>query len=365
MELISTPTLLALCGVMLGFVMGATARRTKFCTFGAVEDYILIGRLTRLKAWALAIATAMICVQILHHFNIARIDEVFYLNSKFGLVGSVVGGLLFGLGMAMVGTCGFGVIVRTAGGDLKALTSFLVMGISAYMAARGLTSHIKVYAIDSFIINLDSIGGQGIPHIFQWLAGIDVKYLWLPVGLTIGGSLLFFCFRGKEFKNNKPDIFAGIIIGLAVTSGFVVTGVLGADPFEMSRVESITYVLPLGETLIWLMTLNSTSVTFAIAIVIGTFLGALSVALLQHDFRLEGFDDVREMKRHFLGAVAMGAGGVTALGCTIGQGISGISTLAVSPILSLISIFLGATFGLHWLLSGNAKEAFLLLIKFK
>jgi len=349
--------LLALAGLGLGFVMGATARAGRFCTFGAVEDFVLARKTLRLKAWALAIAVAVICVQAMHQFGIARIDEAFYLGPRIGLASSIGGGLLFGLGMSMVGTCGYGVIVRMAGGDLKALCSFLVLGLTGYMTARGLTSFIKVYTVDSIAIDAGGIGGQGLPHILGWLTGIAPAQMWLPVGLAAGGALMAYCFTDPVFRKSRRDIVAGILIGLAVAGGFFATGYIGADPFDGTRVQSLTYVLPLGETLVWLMTFTGASITFAIAAVVGTFFGALAIVVLKDEVRWEGFDDMQEMRRHLLGAAAMGAGGVTALGCTIGQGISGVSTLAISPLFTLASIFLGATFGLHWLLTGSAREA--------
>ncbi len=362
MEWISTPDALVLAGLGLGVVMGATARAARFCTFGAVEDYVLARKTLRLKAWALAIAVAMISVQIMHHAGIARIDEVFYLGPSFGLVGAVAGGMLFGLGMSMVGTCGYGVVVRMAGGDLKAFCSFLVLGLAGYATARGLTSLVKVYVIDALAIDLAGAGGQGIPHFIAWMTGVDAGLLWLPLGLAIGGAIIAFCLWSSEFRKSRRDIYAGTLIGLAVAAGFLTTGTLGADPFDPVRVQSLTYVLPLGESLVWLMTFTGASLTFAIAAVIGTFFGSLGVALRRREMHWEGFDDMQEMRRHLLGAAAMGAGGVTALGCTIGQGISGVSTLAVTPVIALGSIFLGATFGLHWLLTGSPREAWRMLV---
>ncbi len=363
MELISTPVALSLAGLALGVVMGATARTARFCTFGAVEDYVLARRTLRLRSWALAIAVAMICTQIMHHAGIARIDEVFYLGSGFGLVGAIVGGMLFGLGMSMVGTCGYGVIVRMAGGDLKALSSFLVLGLSGYTTARGLTSLVKVHLIDSLTIDVSGIGGQGLPHVLSWITGLEAGVLWLPTGLVLGGALVAYCLHNSEFRRSRRDLCAGVLIGLAVAGGFLATGWLGADPFDPLRVQSLTYVLPLGETLVWLMTFTGSSLTFAISVVLGTFLGSLVSSLLLREMRWEGFDDMREMRRHLLGAAAMGAGGVTALGCTVGQGISGVSTLAISPIIALGSIFVGATFGLHWLLTGSLREALSILTR--
>ena len=232
MDWFSTPGLLVLVGLGLGVVMGATARAARFCTFGAVEDYVLARRTLRIRAWALAIAVAMISVQIMHHGDIARIDEVFYLGTEFGLVGAVVGGLLFGLGMSMVGTCGYGVLVRMAGGDLKALCSFLVLGIAAYTTARGLTSLVKVSLIDSLTIDLDGLGGQGIPHVVAWMTGVGTATLWLPIGLVFGGAIVTYCLSDAEFRRSRRDLAAGVLIGLAVAGGFLATGTLGADPFD-------------------------------------------------------------------------------------------------------------------------------------
>lgn len=362
MDFFSTADYLILSGLVLGVVMGGAARRARFCTFGAVEDYILIGKTDRLRAWALSIAVAMIGVQTLLFLDIARIDQVFYLTPVLGVVGAIVGGLLFGLGMAMVGTCGYGIIIRAAGGDLKAFCNFLILAISGYMTARGLFSVIRNEFIDRFDIKLEPIKGQGLPHFIEWYFGVQSPLIWLLVGLLLGSLILFFCFKDVSFRSSLRDITAGSLIGLSVVGAFFSTGYIGADPFDAVRVQAISYVLPLGDSLIWLMTYSGTVITFPVALVLGTFLGSFIMAYWRNELRFESYDGVREMRRHILGAMAMGAGGITAHGCTIGQGISGVSTLAISPMIALVSIFIGASFGLHWLLSGNVREAFFLLI---
>lgn len=261
MEYFSSSELLVLCGLMLGIVMGATARYSRFCTFGAVEDYILIGKTNRLKSWLLAIAVAMILVQLQHHFGVARIDETFYLNTEFGLLGAIVGGLLFGLGMSMVGTCGYGTIIRAAGGDLKAMCNFLVLGIIGYMTARGLLSLVRNNVIDRFDIDLTTINGQGIPDFISSITATSFSGIWLVTGFVLSGVLFVYCFRDKAFRNSRRDIAAGLLIGLCVAGGFFVTGWLGADPFNETDVRSISYVLPLGETLIWLMTYSGATMS--------------------------------------------------------------------------------------------------------
>lgn len=362
MGALSTPTIIILSGFLLGAIMGATARGVRFCTFGAVEDFVLAGKTLRIKSWALAIAVAMICVQLLHQAGYARIGEVFYLQPEFGLIGAIAGGLLFGLGMSMVGTCGYGVLVRLAGGDLKAFVNFIVLGLSGYMTARGLTSLPKTSLIDSLRIDLSAIGGQGLPHVIAGIAGMAPDRLWAPTGLAVAALLMFYCFRDSGFRRSRRDIYAGILIGLAVAGGFFMTGTFGSDPFDPVRVQSLTYVLPLGETIIWAIAFTGSTLTFSIAAVIGTVAGAAVVAIAKREVRWEAFDDVQGMRRHLLGSVAMGAGGVTALGCTVGQGISGVSTLALAPPIALASIFVGSVYGLHWLMTGNAREALFMLI---
>lgn len=145
----TTGQLVAFCGFTLGLIAGGVARWARFCTFGAVEDMILTGDLRRLKSWALAIAVAMLAVQLMHVTGIARIDETFYLGTDFHWAGAIFGGLLFGLGMALVGTCGFGTLVRMGGGDLKAFVTFLVMGLTAYMTAGGITGYARRYVLES------------------------------------------------------------------------------------------------------------------------------------------------------------------------------------------------------------------------
>lgn len=357
MGALSTTLIMIVSGLILGAVMGATARGARFCTFGAVEDMVLAGKSERIRSWALAIAVAMIGVSLMHHLGTARIDEVFYIQPQFGLLGAVAGGLLFGLGMSMVGTCGYGTLVRMAGGDLKAFINFLVLGVTGYMTARGLTSLFKTNIIDASSIDLSKIGGQGLPHVLAYLSGLSIEALWLPTGFVLALALVFFCLRDAKFRNSRRDVMAGLLIGLAVAGGFFVTGTFGADPFDPVRVQSLTYVLPLGETIVWLMTFTGSALTFSTAVVLGTIVGAAIVAVAKNEFRWEGFDDVQSMRRHLLGSAAMGAGGVTALGCTVGQGISGVSTLAMSPMIALTSIIAGAVFGLYWLLTGNMHEA--------
>ncbi|GBE43868.1 MAG TPA: YeeE/YedE family protein [Rhizobiales bacterium] len=355
---LTTGQLVALSGLVLGVIVGWVARWARFCTFGAVEDMVLTGNLRRLKSWALAIAVAMLGVQLMHVMGIARIDETFYLGPNFHWAGAIVGGFLFGLGMALVGTCGFGTLVRMGGGDLKAVVTFLVMGLTAYMTAGGITGYARRFVLDAVDIDLTNIGGQGLPHLAAALFGMDAQDLWMPMALVFAGLLLAWCFSGDGLKGNPRDLIAGLVIGLAVAGGFAATGILGNDPFETAPVRSLSYVTPPGRAIIYLVTFVGATINFSIALVFGTIAGSFAAALWNAELRMEAYDDAREMRRHLLGAFMMGFGGVVAYGCTIGQGISGMATLSAAAPLALGSILIGATGGLYYLLTGSLKDAF-------
>lgn len=358
---VPTPTLMAFFGVFLGLVVGAVARGARFCTFGAVEDAVLAGNMTRLRSWALAIAFATLLVQTMHVSDIARIGESFHLTPTFGWAGAIIGGLLFGLGMALVGTCGYGSLIRMGGGDLKSFIVFILMGLTAYMTARGFTGVLRETLIEPLNVDLSAYDGQGLPHLISGVTGLAVQHIWLPTAIAVASLIGFWCFSDPVFRSSRRDILAALVIGSVVAGGYWVTGVLGNNAFDPQRVESLTYVLPPGETIVYLLTFSGSTIDFGIGVVFGTVIGAFLVAVAKREVRLEAFDDAREMRRHLLGAFLMGFGGVTALGCTIGQGISGMATLSMSAPLALGSILIGATFGLFYLVTGSISEAQALL----
>ena len=357
MDSLPTPTLLAFCGLFIGVVVGAVARSARFCTFGAIEDRVLMGDSRRVRAWGLAIAVAMIAVQLLNATGIVPLEESFYLSADFGWAGAIFGGLLFGFGMALIGTCGYGSLVRLGGGDLRALVVTLVIGLSAYMTARGLTGVLREAVIEPLNLDLSEIGGQGLFQLVAWGFGAAQNVAILCCALVVAGAILFWCFRDAGFRRSRSDILAGILIGLAVAAGFAATGILGQDPFDPQPIESLTYVLPPGEAIVYLITFTGATANFGVGVIPGTIIGAFLVAARKRELRLEAFDDAREMRRYLIGACLMGFGGVTALGCTVGQGISGMATLSLSAPLALASIFAGASFGLQYLITGSLREA--------
>lgn len=257
---------------------------------------------------------------------------------------------MFGFGMALVGTCGYGTLLRLGGGDLRALVAFLVIAVFSYAAMRGFAGMARVALIEPFRIDLTAIGGQslvgsggGLPAAFA-------------IATVITG-LLVFAFADAALLRRRALLSASLAIGAAVAVGWWGTGFVGDDAFEPARVESFSFVAPLGETLVFLMTTSGDRIDFPEGAVFGVVAGASAAALGAREFRWEAYDDAREMGRHTIGAALMGMGGVMALGCTIGQGITGVSTLSMGSFLALAGIFAGARAGLYWLVERGIAAA--------
>jgi uncharacterized membrane protein YedE/YeeE len=327
-----------------GLVLGSVARRSRFCTLGAIEDAVYARDTKRLRAWGLAIAVAVIGTHLLASLTVFDLSKTIYVSPRLEWAGAIVGGLMFGIGMALVGTCGFGTLLRLGGGDLKALLTFLVIAISSYMAMRGVTGLLRIHLVDPLALDLSPRTSQTIGS----LLGLDASGNWLVVAIAALG-LLALIFSDRTFRQSRRLITSGALIGMLVVAGWWITGVAGQDPFEVSRAESFTFVAPLGETLFYVMLASGVQVDFAVGAVVGVLGGAFAAARVAGEFRWEAPDDVREIKRHLLGAFLMGNGGVMALGCTVGQGITGVSTLSAGSIMALVSILVGARAGLYWL----------------
>lgn len=344
-----------IAGFACGAVLGVAGRSVRFCTFGAIEDAVMTGNTVRLRTWVLAMAVAIIAVQVLSVAGVVRLEDSFYMVPRFQWGAALAGGLVFGFGMALAGNCGYGTIVRMSSGDMRAMCVFVLLGLSAYVAARGLLNPLRNTLTAPFEADLESLGGQGLIHVFRKVTGLGGIAGLVP-GLTVAGVLAGWCLSSGRFRRSRTDIVVAVVIGLAVAGGFAATSILGAASFEPVVVESVSYALPPGETLVYLMTYTGARIDFGIAAVLGTIAGAFAVAMLRDEVRLEGFDDARDMRRNLIGAALMGVGGVTAGGCTVGQGLSGMATLSMSAPLAVIGIIAGAAIGVQYLIGGRIVD---------
>ena len=359
MEEIPTIVLVSALGFALGVIFGATAQRTNFCTMGAISDAVFMGNWNRFRAWMLAIAVAVLGSQVLHMSGTVDLGTSIYLTPNLGWAGAILGGLLFGFGMTMTGGCGNKTLVRLGAGNLKSVVVALFLGIFAYMTLRGLTGLARVELEGAINVDLSAAGmaDQGMPA-FLGLLGVPESAARLIVVVAVAGGLLWFVLKSSDFRASKADVAGGLIIGLLVPVAWYVTGVIGFDDFEPTPLASFTFVAPVGESIQYLMTFTGSTINFGIAVVGGIIFGSFIAAKSSGEFRVEAFTDADDMVRHIVGGSIMGIGGVMALGCTVGQGITGMSTLAIGSVLALLSILFGGYFGMKYLEDGTFGGAF-------
>ncbi|MCT4654958.1 MAG: YeeE/YedE family protein [Cohaesibacter sp.] len=340
--------LLAYIGMGGGILLGLAARLGRFCTLGAIEDYFYSSSDLRLRMWGIAIGVAIVGTFALLHFDALALEKTTYLRQQWNPMESIVGGLLFGYGMAICGNCGYGALARLGGGDLRAFVIVIVMGISAFVTISGPLAYIRIW-----LFPVNETDGA-LPSLATGLANATGISLSL-VGILIGLAILAFAISPKHVRNSPQTIFWGAVVGLAIVSGWAGTQWMHNETLEANNVVSHTFSGPIGETILYAMTASGTSLTFGIGSVAGVWIGAFIGSLIKGHFRWEACEDPRELRRQIIGAGLMGVGAVVAVGCSIGQGLSAISVLAYSGPVTLIALIAGAALGLRQLMVGFAN----------
>ena len=334
----------SLWGFGIAVAFGMIANKTQFCTMGALSDWVNFGSLTRFRAWLLAMAVAIALSQAMQLMGWIDLSTAIYRTPNFGWLGNSVGGLLFGIGMTLGSGCGQRTLVRVGGGNLKSLVVLLVLGITAYMTLRGLLAVVRIEVFQRTNLDLASNGltDQGLPTLLAHMFGIESWAVTVTVSALVVLTLLWFVFKDGAFRASGGNMLVGAALGLLVASAWYVTGVIGFDDFEPVPFESVTFIAPVGNAVNYLMTWTGSTIGFGVAVVFGILCGSLFYALASGGFRIETFSDRADMINHLMAGVLMGFGGVLALGCTVGQGVAGISTLSMGAVLATGAIMLGS-----------------------
>ncbi|MGB8338827.1 MAG: YeeE/YedE family protein [Burkholderiales bacterium] len=349
--------LVAWGGFALAFVFGFVANKTNFCTMGAVSDIVNMGSWQRMRMWLLAIAVAIMGASLLQFTGMVDLTKSIYTGPRLNWLSHIVGGILFGIGMTLASGCGSKTLIRVGTGNLKSLIVLVFIGISSYMTLKGLFAPLRVYGLD--LVNIDmakrNLSHQDLPSLLTAWGFGQRQILALLCGALISIVMLVFIFKDKAFRANKDFLLGGIVVGSVVAAGWYVSGHLGygENPDTLETVffgtnsraaESFTFIAPIAYSLEMLMlwTDKSLIVTFGIASTIGVILGSLAYALLSKTFRWENFASPADLLNHIAGGALMGFGGVCALGCTVGQGITGISTLAIGSFITFAAILAGS-----------------------
>ena len=334
-------------GFAIGMAFGAVARWSAFCVRGAAEDVISTPDAPRLRGYLLAAVVALLGTQALAGVGLLDLGKTLYLPSVLPLGGVIAGGLAFGVGMVLAGGCGARLLVLAAGGNLRSLVSLIVLAIAAYATLRGLFALPRQAFTGATGVELKALGVTD-----QSMAAFTAK-VWgaspeLARGLVIAAltlPALAYVFRRRVAPRH---LVGGALIGLLVPAGFAVTGIFGVDEFNPVPPESITVTGPLAQTLVYGLTYTGATMDFGIAWVLGIPLGAAFLAVLRRETRLEGFDGAGTTLRYLAGGVLMGVGGVLSVGCTVGQGLTGVSTLSIGSLLATAAIFAGAVLTMKW-----------------
>lgn len=350
-----TTILLPLAGLASGTALGFIARKNFFCTLSSLEQYWYANDSTGVRTWVLATAVAIIMTQTSIFIGFFDPTQSIYLTPNFGWLGAIIGGLSFGFGMAMIGTCGYGALVRLGGGSLKSLMAILVLGIAALSTQRGLLAIGRTEIIDNAQIDLSFAGDQSITSLMSSIFGIDLS---LATTIAIVALMLFWIFKNQSYRRNSKGITTGVVVGSIISFGWWITSYLSAESFDPIQVESASFVAPISDTIMQFGVVTGAGPDYGVGMVIGVILGSAIAAKISNNVHWEACDDARELKRHITGAMLMGFGGVLALGCTIGQGVSAASLLSISVPISMGSIVLGARFGLAYLLEGSFSAGF-------
>ncbi len=361
-EAISPATLVVWGGFVLAFIFGAVANKTNFCTMGAISDVVNMEHWGRARMWLLAIVVAMIGANLLQYFGLIDLSKSIYQRPTLPWLSLLLGGLLFGVGMTIAAGCANKNLMRLGGGSVRSLVVLVFLAISAYMTLKGLFGQWRVSYLDPVAIDLSAWGlsAQGLPQVLAKLTGLPEKTVLLATLAVVGLSLLVFIFKDKRFRSNLSHVIGATVLGLLVVAAWYLTGNLGYgenDTLETvyfatntRTLESLSFVAPMAFSLELLMlwTDKSLLVSFGIASAAGVVLGSFAYAISTRQFRWEGFASLEDLRTQLIGAVLMGFGGVLSMGCTVGQGLTGVSTLALGSFIALTGIIGGAVATMKW-----------------
>ncbi len=345
-ETLGYPAATALVGLVGGILLGLAARIGRFCTLGAMEDYFFGGSTARLAMWGLSIGLALIGSFLL--VATARLDlgQTLYVATPFRPLSHILGGLVFGYGMALAGNCGFGALARLGGGDLRSFVSVLVMGIFAFITISGPLALPRLWLENLAAFDLSDLGGIAGALSFT-IGGHPAAW-----GILTGAVLAALALRHPGLRKSRRMIFGSVAVALAVVTAWWGTSILAAESMGETGSRAHSFARPLGETILFIMTSSGGGLGFGVGSVTGVLIGAFAGSRIRGHFRWEACEDPRELRRQIFGSALMGVGAVVALGCSVGQGISAMSVLAFSAPLTLGSIFFGAYLGLRHLIEG-------------
>lgn len=337
----------------LSIVFGLAAQFSRFCLLGGLSSYQQSRDGRRLAVYLAAIGVAILATTLIQSVSGLDLDHTrpAYRSPDFAWGRYLIGGFVFGVGMVLARGCPVRSLVKVTQGNLQALLAVIVMALAAYAMTRT-TLYATAFLpwIGYLSTNLTTFG---IQH--QDLASIlgGGRGLYLTLALGISALLLFVSWRWLPLRGNwlgwLGAISIGIVIGLAFWVSGGTLGQAASDAAEMMNnpqqglgLQSFTFSAPMGDVVYYLQRPTTfAAITFGVVAVAGLLLGSLISTLARREFKLSLPTSWQEWARTMIGALMVGGGSVLAMGCTVGHGLSGISTLALGSFLALGAIMAG------------------------
>jgi uncharacterized membrane protein YedE/YeeE len=330
-------------GFLIGLAFGVAGLLSGFCLLSSLRGHWGHGDSRLIRTYALAIGVAVVATQLLAANGLVDISKSIYLQPSFSAPLMFAGGLMFGYGMVLSNGCASRALVLLGRGNLRSLVVVIIIGIVAQMTLKGLIAPARIALLQA---SQSAPKAASLSALVETL-GVGATFARTLAVIVVSGALIVFAFAHRSFRQSWGQVLAGLVIGLLVAAGWYATGWLGADDFNPAPVTSITFVAPMADSVQYVMLSTGLTMNFGIAVVPGVVLGSLLTAVATRKFHLDGYTSPRHMLRSVAGAALMGAGGAMAYGCSVGQGLTGISTLALASFVAMTGIVLGAAIGLR------------------
>jgi uncharacterized protein len=337
------PDISVSAGFAIGLAFGVVGLLSGFCLMSSLRDWWTADDGRKIRSYSVALAVAIFGTQVLAGVGIVDITKSLYLQPSFSAPLIFAGGLLFGFGMVLSNGCASRALVLLGKGNLRSLVVIAIIGIAAQMTLKGLLAPARLAVLQWTQISPAAVSAPAVLSMM----GVDAMVARLSAALMASGALLIFAFSDLRFRQSYGQIAAGLVVGLLVSAGWFSTGWLGADDFNPIPVASLTFIAPVADTLQYAMLSTGLTLNFGIAVVTGVVTGSLVTALLTGRFALEGYSSAHHMLRSIAGAALMGIGGAMAYGCSVGQGLTGLSTLAMPSLIAVAGILTGAAVGIR------------------
>jgi uncharacterized membrane protein YedE/YeeE len=339
----NSANIVVLAGLVIGLVYGSVGLLSGFCMMSGLRGWWAEGDSRLVRTYALAMGIAIATAQFLAAGGLVDLGKSIYLQPSFSAPLMFFGGLLFGYGMVMSNGCGSRALVLLGRGNLRSFVVVIVLGITAEMTLKGLIAPARIAMLQA---SQTPAAVNSVPALLSG-AGLSDTAARMIAAAIVSAVLIIFAFAHAPFRKSAAQIAAGLVVGVLVAAGWLATGYLGADDFNPAPVASLTFVAPIADALQYVMLSTGSTLNFGIATVGGVFAGSLITALATGRFHLEGYQSPRHMLRSAGGAALMGAGGVMAFGCSVGQGLTGLSTLALPSFVAVAGILAGTALGLR------------------